>query len=201
MDPRTFWDDKFRHARYAYGTAPNAFLAARYEAFAPRGAVLSLGEGEGRNAVFLAERGFDVTAIDASPEGLKKLAALAAERGVTVTTVLGDVRDAELGTERWAGIYNIYCHLAPGDRQALYPRIQAALQPGGVFLTEQFSTEQLAFSSGGPKDVSLLMTVDELTRAFAGWEMLEAAQVQVSLDEGPLHQGPASVVRFLARKP
>lgn len=201
MDPRQFWDDKFRHARYAYGKAPNAFLAAHAEAFPAGAPLLSLGEGEGRNAVFLAERGFEVTALDASPEGLKKLQALAAERGVPVAAEQADVRTAELGEARWGGVYNIFCHLAPEDRQALYPRIQQAIVPGGLFLTEQFSTEQLAYTSGGPKDLRLLMSLGELTGAFAGWQVLEAAQTLVSLDEGPLHQGPASVVRFLARKP
>ena len=85
MDPRTFWDDKFKHARYAYGTAPNAYLEAHVAAFLRGAPVLSLGEGEGRNAVYVAEQGYDVTAVDISPEGLNKLRRLAAERGVAVT--------------------------------------------------------------------------------------------------------------------
>ena len=200
MDPRTFWDDKFKHERYAYGTAPNAFLAERAAWLPAGGAVLSLGEGEGRNAVFLAARGFDVTALDASSEGLQKLERLAAEQGVAVQTRLVDVREAELGSGRFDAVINVYCHLAPEDRSAIYARIREALRPGGVFLTEQFSTEQLGRSSGGPKDLRLLMTLGELEAAFADFEVLEARQAEVKLDEGPLHQGPASVVRFVARK-
>jgi hypothetical protein len=140
-------------------------------------------------------------AIDASGEGLKKLARLATERGVTLAAHEGDVRTWPLGDAVWDVVYNVYCHLAPADRAALYPRVREAIAPGGHFLTEQFSIRQLAYQSGGPKDVALLMTLGELEAAFAGWEILVAAEAVVTLDEGPLHQGPASVVRFLARKP
>lgn len=201
MDPRTFWDDKFGPARMAYGTMPNAFLAEHVGAFPPNGDVLSLGEGEGRNAVFLAEQGFRVTAVDASPRGLEKLGQLAAARGVSVTAIEHDLAAFALGDGRWDGIYNIYCHLAPGLRTELYGRIQRALRPGGVFLTEQFAKDQLQFKSGGPKDENLLLSLAEFQQAFPGYEVAYAAAEKTTLDEGPLHQGPASVVRFIARKP
>jgi SAM-dependent methyltransferase len=201
MDPRTFWNDKFAPDRLAYGAAPNAFLATHAGAFRPNGELLSLGEGEGRNAVFLAEREFRVTAVDASPRGLEKLGQLAAARGVSVTAIEGDLAAFALGESRWDGIYNIYCHLPPALRTELYGRIQRALRPGGVFLTEQFAKDQLKFKSGGPKDESLLLSLDEFQQAFPGYEVAYAAEEKTTLDEGPLHQGPASVVRFIARKP
>lgn len=201
MDPRTFWDDKFAPERYAYGETPNAFLAWHAGSFPAEGKLLSLGEGEGRNAVFLAGRGYDVTAIDASPRGLSKLKRLAEAKGVKVTGIEADVNTFTLGTERWDGIYNIYCHLEPEARQALYARIRAALKPGGVFLTEQFAKDQLGNPSGGPKDERLLLSLEELQEAFKGDEVLYAAHQATTLDEGPLHQGPASVIRFIVRKP
>jgi SAM-dependent methyltransferase len=201
MDPRTFWDDKFGPDRFAYGTAPNAFLAAHVQAIPAQGTVLALGEGEGRNAVFLAELGFRVTAVDASPRGLQKLAQLAASRGVAVEATLQDLAAFELGDGLWDGIYNIYCHLPPALRTEIYARIQRALRPGGVFLTEQFAKDQLKFKSGGPKDENLLLSLDEFEDAFAGYEVTYAAAEKTTLDEGPLHQGPASVIRFIARKP
>lgn len=201
MDPRTFWDDKFGPDRLAYGAAPNAFLAEHVDAFPANGEVLSLGEGEGRNAVYLAEQGLRVTAVDASPRGLEKLGQLAAARGVAVTAIVDDLAAFALGEERWDGIYNIYCHLPPGLRAELYGRIRRALRPGGVFLTEQFAKDQLQFKSGGPKDENLLLSLEEFQEAFPGYEVAYAAAEKTTLDEGPLHQGPASVVRFIARKP
>lgn len=200
LSTASFWDARFQQAHYVYGEAPNAFLKDRAEVFAPGGAILSLGEGEGRNAVFLAEGGRRVTALDSSEAAMRKLAQLAGRRGVEVETILADVATADLGDERWDGIVNIFCHLPASDRPGLYARVQAALKPGGVFLVEQFSPDQLGFQSGGPKDPDLLVTLDEFQAAFEGWEVLYAAQEVITLDEGPFHQGPGSVIRFIARK-
>lgn len=201
MDLRTFWDDKFGPDRYAYGQAPNAFLASHVAVFPARGELLALGEGEGRNAVYLAEQGFRVTTVDVSPRGIQKTKDLAAAREVSLVTIEHDLSTFDLGEARWDGIYNIYCHLPPDLRTALYARIRRALKPGGVFLTEQFAKDQLQFKSGGPKDVNLLLSLEEFQRGFEGFEVLDAAAERTPLDEGPLHQGEASVVRFIARKP
>lgn len=196
-----FWDERFQSPEYFYGERPNAFLEAQAEHLPAGGAVLSLGEGEGRNAVFLASRGHAVTALDSSPRGFEKLRQLAERRGVQVATWLEDVTQADLGEARWDGIVNVFCHLPGVDRPALYERIRRALRPGGVFLTEQFSVEQLRHHSGGPKREDMLLTIEELEQAFAGFDVLHAASEKIVLDEGAHHQGPAAVVRFIARKP
>ena len=201
MGSSAFWDNKFRPDGYTYGEAPNAFLADHVRAFPVNGEMLGLGEGEGRNAVFLAEQGFRMTAVDLSKRGLKKLEDLAAARGVSVEAVEHDLGSFEFGRDRWDGIYNIYCHLPPELRAVLYARIQGALRPGGVFLTEQFAKDQLRYDSGGPKDEQLLLDVVELQQAFSGYEVVYAAWEPTILDEGPLHRGLASVTRFVVRKP
>lgn len=197
----TMWDERFQREDYVYGEQPNAFLAAQAHLFLSGGEILSLGEGEGRNAVFLAEHGFNVTALDSSKAGFEKLHRLAETRGVRVGEWFADVTEADLGSERWDGIVNIFCHLPSDARPTLYERIKHALKPGGVFLTEQFSTEQLKFSSGGPRLPDMLLETEELHQAFRGFELLQAERSMVQLDEGPFHQGPASVIRFIARKP
>jgi SAM-dependent methyltransferase len=200
MSQTSFWDTRFGQADYVYGRHPNAFLAEHHLVF-PKGArILSLGEGEGRNAVFLARQGYDLTAMDASEEGMRKLSKLAAEGGVLVSQRQEDVTRADLGKSRWNGIVNVFCHLPSSERWDLYARIREALKPGGVFLSEMFTPRQLDHASGGPKDPDLLVEVDELKRAFEGFEIVLAAEELVTLDEGPFHQGPASVVRFIARK-
>lgn len=196
----TIWDERFRQETFVYGEAPNDFLRAHAGIF-PHGEILSLGEGEGRNAVFLAAQGHRVTALDSSTAGMEKLAQLAGRRGVTVAAQLADVAQADLGSERWDGILNVYCHLPSGDRPGLLSRIRQALRPGGVFMTEQFSSDQLAYGSGGPKNPALLVELDEFEAAFEGLEILLASKDVVTLDEGPFHQGEASVIRFIARKP
>lgn len=201
MSTAGFWDARFQQEHFIYGEAPNEFIRSEGRLIDPQGEVLSLGEGEGRNAVFLASEGYRVTALDSSPVAMQKLARLAERHGVQVATELGDVAEAALGSERWDGIVNVFCHLPSAQRPELLARIRAALRPGGVFLTEQFSPDQLAYSSGGPKDPDLLVSLPEFETAFSGCEILYAAHETVTLDEGPFHQGPASVIRFAARKP
>lgn len=201
MSQNRFWDSRFGQEAYVYGRQPNAFLAEHHLVF-PKGArILSLGEGEGRNAVFLARQGYDLTALDASEEGMRKLTKLAAEGGVLVSQRQEDVTAAELGRSRWNGIVNIFCHLPSADRPGLYARIREALKPGGIFLAEFFTPRQLDYASGGPKDADMLVTLDELKQAFEGFEFVLAEEELATLDEGPYHQGLASVVRFIARKP
>ncbi len=200
MSSSNMWDTRFGQEEYVYGREPNVFLAEHHLVF-PKGArVLSLGEGEGRNAVFLARQGYDVTALDSSAEGMRKLTGLAAQGGVLVTQRLEDVTQADLGTARWNGIVSIFCHLPSADRQALYARIRQGLRPGGIFLSEMFTPAQLGYQSGGPKDPDMLVTRDELLAAFEGFEIVLAEEELVTLDEGPFHQGLGSVVRFIARR-
>lgn len=201
MYPRTFWNERFSSDDFAYGTAPNTFLAEHFRAFPAAGELLSLGEGEGRNAVFLAEQGFQVTAVDLSSYGLKKAQALAADRGVSITAIEADLEAFDLGQARWDGICNIFCHLPPELRIRLYARIRQALRPGGVFLTEQYAKAQLQYQSGGPKDARMLLRLEELQEAFSGFEVRHAAWETTTLNEGPLHQGLASVIRFIVRRP
>jgi len=207
MSQPNIWDTRFAADEYVYGRNPNAFLAEHHLVFPKHARILSLGEGEGRNAVFLARHGYDVTAMDASAEGMRKLSRLAAEGGVLVSQRLEDVTQADLGRARWDGIVSIFCHLASGDRRALYSRIREALKPGGIFLTEVFTPRQLGYQSGGPKDPDYLVERDELVEAFAGagspasgFEIVLAEEEIVTLDEGPFHQGLGSVVRFIARR-
>lgn len=197
----TFWDERFRQETFVYGEAPNDFLRARAGLLPPGGEILSLGEGEGRNAVHLAEQDARVTALDASQAAMQKLAILAARRGVQVASMLADVATADLGAGRWDGIVNVFCHLPSRVRPELHARIRRALRPGGVFLTEQFSIDQLALGSGGPKDPDLLVDLREFETAFEGMDVLWASEEVVTLDEGPFHQGTASVIRFIARQP
>lgn len=201
QDPGAFWDERFRHARFAYGREPNPFLAAQAHRFAPASEVLSLAEGEGRNAIFLAKQGHQVTAQDASAEGLRKLSAWAEAEGLTVATELGDLREAELGEGRWDAVLNVFGHFPPAERLALNGRIARALKPGGLVLLVLFHPEQLGRSSGGPKQVEYLATAEDLAADFPSFEPLVAELQSPLLDEGPLHQGEARVTCFLARKP
>jgi SAM-dependent methyltransferase len=195
-----FWDQRFSAADYIYGTAPNSFVAAM-AAQIPAGPVLCLAEGEGRNAVHLAQRGHAVTAVDQSAVGLGKAARLAQERDVALTTVVTDLADYTIAPGAWAGVVVTFGHVPPPLRCTMHAQIVAGLRPGGVYILEAYTPAQLAFSTGGPKDVELLMTLTALREELAGLEFVHAVECERDVIEGTYHTGRGAVVQILARKP
>jgi SAM-dependent methyltransferase len=187
------WDERYSEPGFAYGTAPNEFLVSVVNRI-PQGKILSLAEGEGRNAVYLASLGYQVTGVDGSEIGLQKAAELAAERGVTITTIHADLSKFEIEPGKWDGIIACYCHLPSAIRIPLHHAAVRGLKPGGVFVLEAFSKEQLAYSSGGPQSLDMLMSLDELKRELAGLEFIHAVQMERDVREGSGHTGLASVV-------
>lgn len=194
------WDQRFAADGYFYGREPNAFVAA-VAAQIPVGPVLCLAEGEGRNAVHLAGLGHAVTALDQSPVGLAKATRLAAERGVALTTVATDIAAYRIAPATWSGIVVTFGHFPPALRRAVHAQVVAGLRPGGVFILEAYTPAQLAFGTGGPKDVTLLMTLDALRGELAGLDLLQARECERDVIEGIGHTGRAAVVQVLARKP
>ena len=129
------WDERYSAEEYAYGTNPNNFLEANVSSI-PKGKVLSLAEGEGRNAVFLAKQGYSVTAVDSSLVGLNKARKLAEENGVIVEFIHTDLAEYDLGENKWDGIVSIFCPLPSSIRKQLHKKVEAALKRDGVFLLE-----------------------------------------------------------------
>lgn len=197
-----FWNERYRGGGYAYGMRPNDFLAQEVRRLTPPAEVVELGAGEGRNAVFFAEQGFRVTAVDYAAAGLAKTRRLAQARGVPVETVQADLL-AWQPDRRWDAVLVTFLHLPPEDRPALYRLVHQILRPGGLLLAEWFTPEQVTagYASGGPKSAEMMVPPDELRLHFeaGGIRLLETRTVE--LDEGPYHQGTASVVRFVWQQP
>ncbi len=194
----TFWDERYGSVAWAFGTEPNDFLRER-AADIPAGPVLCIGDGEGRNGVFLASLGHEVTSVDLSAVGLRKARGLAAERGVQLHTVQADLADFEVGVGCWAGIVSIFCHLPAVLRDELFPRLVTGLVPGGVVLVESYTPAQIGRGTGGPRDVDLLETGADLLRRFAALRCEHVWEGERLVVEGEFHSGTASVVQFLGR--
>jgi len=193
------WDKRFSEPGYAYGTEPNGFLVSVADRI-PGGNVLCLAEGEGRNAVYLAGLGYDVTAVDTSSVGLVKAEALAHDRGVTIETVNADLEEYEIEPGVWQGIVSIYCHLPPVVRAALHERCLRGLAPGGVLVLEGFTPRQLELGTGGPKNRELLMELEIIRQELPGLRLEIARELEREVIEGKYHGGTASVVQILAVK-
>ncbi|NNF58384.1 MAG: class I SAM-dependent methyltransferase, partial [Rhodothermaceae bacterium] len=183
-----FWDGQFADVAFRYGTAPNAFIAAQAGRIPVGAEVLAVGAGEGRNAVWLAEQGFRVTALDLSEVGLAKTRRLADERGVSVETVQADVR-VWRPERAWDAAVCTFLHLGPAKRSVLYRALRTSLRPGGLLLAEWYRPEQVTegYTSGGPPDVAMMVPLAELRTAFAADELLLAEAVEVVLNEGVHH--------------
>lgn len=196
-----FWDQNFSVAGFKYGTAPNAFLVDQARRLLPGGDVLVPGDGEGRNGVWLAQQGHRVTAMDGSSVGLLKARALAAERGVSITTELGDLTDWTPAPASFDAVVLTFVHLPPAIRAGAHRRLAAGLRPGGLLVLEAFHPQQLQHRSGGPKDAAMLYTPELLRQDFGGMDEILAWAGETPLDEGPGHQGLAQVTRWIGRRP
>lgn len=193
------WDERYAGSDYVYGKEPNLFLKEKYNLI-PKGRVLSLAEGEGRNGVFLAGEGYQVTGVDSSKVGLAKAERLAEETGVSIETVYSDLSDYDMGRGKWEGIVSIFCHLPPDLRKSLCRRVVEALKPGGVFLMEAFTKDQLKYKTGGPKNIDLLYDLEELKIDLAPLEFETARKIVRDVEEGTHHNGCASVVQIVGVK-
>ena len=194
------WDQRYRISEYVYGKEPNDFLASVIDRIPPR-RVLSLAEGEGRNAVFLAEQGCDVEAVDSSAVGLEKAQKLAGERSVTITTTVADLRDFTIEPASWDGVVAIFCHLPRPLRARVHEDVVRGLKPGGVFVLEAYTPKQLEYGTGGPPTAELMMSLGELRQELDGLVFEHAAELTRHIEEGKYHSGRGAVVQIFARKP
>jgi SAM-dependent methyltransferase len=197
---RDSWNARYDRPEYVFGTAPNDFLA-EVASRIPPGAVLSMAEGEGRNAVYLAGLGYQVTAVDQSEVGLAKAALLADGSGVSLATVVSDLARFAIAPGAWAGIISIFLHIPTAIRADLYRRAVVGLQPGGVFILEAYTPRQIALGTGGPRDPELTPTLDQLRAELAGLNFEIGIERQREVIEGIGHTGTGEVVQVLARKP
>lgn len=197
----SFWDQQFAAEGFKYGTAPNAFLTTQVSRLAPGAEVLVPGDGEGRNGVWLAQQGFQVTAVDSSAVGLNKAGALAAERGVRLNTVCADLSTWAPEPASVDAVVLVYLHLPPSLRADVHAKLAQALRPGAWWIMEAFHPQQLQHSSGGPKDEAMLYTPEMISADLAPWlGPQEAITVSTTLDEGPGHQGLAQVTRWVGQR-
>ncbi|MCU7852753.1 MAG: methyltransferase domain-containing protein [Candidatus Thiodiazotropha sp. (ex Monitilora ramsayi)] len=194
------WDQRYSSESYAYGTEANDFLVSTANML-PSGKALCLAEGEGRNAVWLAQQGLDVTAVDASEVGLRKARNLAAKRGVSITTLQADLMDFEIAKNHWDSIISIFCHLPPTIRREVHKRCVDGLRPGGIMLLEAYTPKQLEYNTGGPQVTDMMMNQQVLTDDFEDLELLYLSETVREIHEGEYHNGKGAVVQLLARKP
>lgn len=192
------WNQRYAGDDFAYGTEPNSFLLQNAKLLS--GPVLSLAEGEGRNAVFLASLGLDVLGVDSSDIGLAKAQRLAASKGVAIRTEIADLTVYEPAENCYGSVVSIFAHLPSDVRKRLYPLVERCLKPGGILLLEAYSKAQISKTTGGPRDLDLLMEFGTLEGQFPNCEPILSRKTEREVVEGAFHTGMASVVQFIARR-
>ncbi|NNG02612.1 MAG: class I SAM-dependent methyltransferase [Inquilinus sp.] len=195
------WEQRFAAEDYLFGTAPNAFLAAQAPLLVPGRRALSIADGEGRNGVWLAERGLSVQALDFSPTALAKARDLAAARGVAIETERADLFAWDWPDAAFDVIVGIFFQFAPpAERTVIFEGIRKALKPGGLLLIQGYRPEQLVYATGGPKAVEQLYTRELLEAAFGDFATLEIREHDSEVAEGAGHHGMSALIDLVGRK-
>lgn len=199
-DMKNFWDTRYDRETYSYGIDPNDFLVHHLDYLKPKGKILCLSEGEGRNAIYLAKKGFLVEAVDFSVQAQKKAMSLAKENNVNITYHVADLNDFELGENEWDAVISISAHLDSRLRNRLHTKIRKGLKQDGIFLLEGYNKDQINNDTGGPKDVDMLFSLEELHHDFNGFNILHSKDLIRDVTEGDCHGGLAAVSQFIAKK-
>jgi SAM-dependent methyltransferase len=196
------WDQRYARPGYLFGTAPAAFLEAQAHRLLPGQTALAVGDGEGRNSVFLAERGLQVTAMDLSPVGVEKARGLAAERGVAVEFHVADILSWPWTPERYDVVVAIFIQfLDPDQRTAVFEGLQRTLRSGGHLLLHGYRPEQVDYGTGGPPYRENMYTEALLQAAFGAWSIERLAAYDAVIEEGSGHVGQSALIDLVARKP
>ncbi|MFO8236366.1 MAG: class I SAM-dependent methyltransferase [Bacteroidales bacterium] len=193
-----FWDERFDTKEYVYGRSPNEFFKEFIDYHIP-GRVLLPADGEGRNSVYAALKGWDVTAFDFSSKAKEKAEKLACEYKVDINYFISSIEEFT-STEKFDLIALIFLHLPPDTRSKVHTRLIEYLPPGGYFLIEAFTKKQIHNDTGGPRNKDLLYSGQELLDDLCNLEIIYYKEITKERKEGYFHKGKAEVIQLIGQK-
>jgi hypothetical protein len=201
---KEFWNEKYQNTNFAYGKEPNLFFKEELQKI-KTGKILLPADGESRNGVYASKLGWDVTATDLSIEGKSKALKLASEFNVNLKYVVGDIQDLELPKVSFDVIGLIYAHFSAWKISIIHQKLTTLLKPNGYVIFEAFSKNHLNYQKnnpkiGGPKDIDMLFSIEQIQQDFTGFEIQVLVEKEVFLNEGNSHNGKGSVIRFIGKK-
>ncbi len=200
-NPLETWNARFSGEDFHFGEKPNIFLQAHANLLLKGQSALCVADGEGRNSVFLAERGLRVTAFDFAPNAVAKARRLMAQRGVHVDIQLGDILAWNWAAATYDAVVAIFIQfLPPAEREMVFAGMKRAVAPGGLFVLEGYRPEQVDNGTGGPPRRDHMYTREWLESEFSEWEILELNDYDAVIHEGRAHGGMSALIDLVARK-
>lgn len=201
---KEFWNERYGNTEYAYGVKPNEYLKEQLDKL-DLGTILFPAEGEGRNAVYAAKKGWKVSAFDISEEGQRKASELANANHVSIDYKVGEIQTLDYGIGQFDAVALIFAHFPSNLKASYHKLLDTYLKAGGIILFEAFSKNHINYNSknekvGGPKDVGILFSKEEINDFFPNYEIIELEEKEVELKEGLFHIGTGSVIRFVGKK-
>jgi len=193
------WNERYSSEVYIYGKEPNDYFRQEIDKLSP-GRLLLIGEGEGRNGVYAARKGWKVDAVDFSENARAKALKLAEENKVSINYQISDIADYIPAAETYDAVGIIFIHLDPEVREKMHHLVIQALKPGGTLILEIYDKDQINMTSGGPKDPDLLYSLEEIVEDFTELDFVSLTKENIYLNESVLHFGEAWVIRFTVRK-
>jgi 2-polyprenyl-3-methyl-5-hydroxy-6-metoxy-1,4-benzoquinol methylase len=198
------WNERYGQEAFAYGEEPNNYLKGQLIKL-PVGSILFPAEGEGRNAVFAATMGWNVSAFDISQEGKNKAIRLAEKNGVTIDYQMGPLDELNFEKGQFDAIALIYAHFPANIKSTYHKKLDRFLKKNGTIIFESFSKKHMEYVTanenvGGPKDIESLFSIDEIKADFPNYTILELLEQEIELNEGLYHNGTGSVIRFVGQK-
>lgn len=202
---KNMWDERYAAKAYAYGIVPNAFFKASLNKYNIKGKLLLPAEGEGRNAVYAAKQGLNVTAFDISAVGKNKALKLCQQEQVKINYAVGNFFELDIINEAYHAAALIYAHFPTEIRAKYHKKIGDLILPNGYVILEGFSKNNLKLREtnpniGGPNNIELLFTKALIQKDFPDFEIILLEEKQIELAEGDFHKGTGSVIRFIGKK-
>ncbi|WP_278924363.1 class I SAM-dependent methyltransferase [Pseudophaeobacter profundi] len=195
------WDDRYKGSAYFYGTEPTNALLSNAHLFPASARVLCVADGEGRNSVWLAENGYQVTAWDASGVAVEKARKLAAKRGVDVSFSVADAADYDWSAAQYDVVVGIFIQFAaPELRDRMFEGMKIATKSGGLIFLHGYGQRQLEYGTGGPPCADFLYTEDLLRNRFSDMLVHKLEAYEVILSEGVGHSGRSAVMDLIAKR-
>lgn len=195
---KDFWNQRYAEQVFAYGQLPNAFFKQELDKL-PVGSIVLPAEGEGRNAIYALKKGWDVHAFDFSPSAMKKALDFANEEHLPLQYEVSDV--LSFSSDKTYDVLALcYAHFPANISKEAHNHLLRYLKPNGTIIFEAFAKSQLGNTSGGPKNLDMLFSIDEVKNEFEGIAFNHLVETEIVLNEGKYHQGDAAVIRFSGKK-